>query len=92
MARFNDDTLGQNPEEQILEAVRRDPAARQYVVQELPDMIGKPETDVWLRTVSLAGKLKAVEAVPALLQAMSRRPFSQRRPTLRLGGSCRTRQ
>lgn len=58
-----------------MEAVRRDPAARQYVVQELPDMISKSETDVWLRTVSLAGKLKAVEAVPALLEAMSRRAF-----------------
>jgi HEAT repeat protein len=75
MTRFNDDTLGPKAEEQILEAAKRDPAARQYVVQELPEMIGKPETDVWLRTVSLAGKLKAAEAVPALLQAMSRRPF-----------------
>jgi HEAT repeat protein len=75
MARFNEDTLGPNAEEQILEAARRDPVARQYVVQELPDMIGKPESDVWLRTVSLAGKLKASEAVPALLQAMLRRPF-----------------
>jgi hypothetical protein len=75
MAKFKDDSLGRNPEEQILEAVRRDPASRQYVVQELSDLIGKPETDVWLRSVSLAGKLKAAEAVPALLQAMSRRPF-----------------
>jgi HEAT repeat protein len=75
MTRFNDDTLGPNAEEQILEAAKRDPAARPYVVQELPEMIRKPETDVWLRTVSLAGKLKAAEAVPALLLAMSRRPF-----------------
>jgi hypothetical protein len=67
--------MGPNAEEQILEAAKRDPAARQYVVQELPEMIGKPETDVWLRTISLAGKLKAAGAVPALLQDMSRRPF-----------------
>jgi hypothetical protein len=61
---------------QILEIARKDPRAREYVVQRLPDLIGRTESDVWLDAIRLAGKLKAKEAIPALQQAMSRHPFA----------------
>jgi hypothetical protein len=87
MARFNDDTLGPNAEEQILEAAKRDPAAPLHVAQELPETISQPENDIWLRSVSLAGNLKAAETVPALRRAVSRRPFPAE-TYITFGGSC----
>jgi HEAT repeat protein len=45
------------------------------VVQKLPELIGRPESDVWLDAIRIAGKLRAKEAIPALQQAMSRPPF-----------------
>jgi len=61
---------------EILQAVREDPSARQYVVQQLPEMISKPEVnEIWLNAVRLAGKLKATEAIPSLRKALSRGPL-----------------
>jgi len=84
MEQLNDvRTVRPDTVKQIVEIARKDPHAREYVVQKLPDLIGRPESDVWLDAIRLAGKLKAKEAIPALQQAMSRRPFP-----LRLGGLC----
>ncbi len=68
-------TIGPDTEKQILELARKDPDARKYVVQRLPEMIKSGTDEPWLNAVRLAGKLKAREAIPALLQAMSRSPF-----------------
>ena len=76
MEQLNDvRTVRPDTVKQIVEIARKDPHAREYVVQKLPDLIGRPESDVWLDAIRLAGKLKAKEAIPALQQAMSRRPF-----------------
>jgi HEAT repeat protein len=57
----------------ILQAARKDPEVRRYVVERLPGMIDKTETDkVWLNAVRLAGHLKASETVPSLQRAFSR--------------------
>jgi hypothetical protein len=61
--------------EQILQIAKKDPQAREYVVQRLPDLIRKPESDVWLDAIRIAGSLKAKEAIPALQEVMSRRPL-----------------
>jgi uncharacterized membrane protein len=61
--------------EQILKIVSQDSAAREYVVHQLPGIIDKPEDDVWLNVVHLAGQMKASEAIPSLVRAMSRRPL-----------------
>jgi len=61
--------------QQILDLAGKDPAARDYVVQRLPDMIKFGTDEPWLNAVRLAGKLKATEAISALQQAMSRPPF-----------------
>ncbi|OLB35922.1 MAG: hypothetical protein AUH11_12915 [Acidobacteria bacterium 13_2_20CM_57_17] len=61
--------------DQILKIAAKDSVAREYVVHKLPAMIDKPEDDVWLNVVHLAGQMKATEAVPSLVRAMSRRPF-----------------
>jgi len=54
----------------ILEAASQDPAMRQQAAERLPGMIDKPEiNEVWLNAVRLAGKLKALEAVPSLQKA-----------------------
>jgi hypothetical protein len=45
---------------------RRDPEARKYVVQKLPDMIRSAQNEPWLVAVRLAGELKATETIPAL--------------------------
>src|SRR5438105_412443 len=76
MEQLNDvRTVRRDTVNQILKIARKDPRARKYVVQKLPDLIGRPESDVWLDAIRLAGKLKATEVIPALQQAMSRRPF-----------------
>ncbi len=73
---------------QILKIARKDPRAREYVVQKLPDLIGRPESDVWLDAIRLAGKLKATQVIPALQQAMARHPFPAE-PYLTFGGIMR---
>jgi hypothetical protein len=73
---------------QILELAREDPAARNYVVQRLPEMIKCGTDEPWLNAVRLAGKLKATEAIPALQQAMSRPPFPAE-PYITAGGVMR---
>jgi HEAT repeat protein len=64
---------------QILEISRKDPRAREYVVQKLPELIRRPMSDVWLDAIRLAGKLKAKEAIPALQEALSRPPIAAER-------------
>jgi HEAT repeat protein len=77
MEQLNDvRTVRADTVKQILEIAGKDPRAREYVVQRLPDLIGRPESDVWLDAIRLAGKLKAKEAIPALQQAMSRHRFA----------------
>ena len=71
--QLNDDrTVQRDTVEQILELARKNPQARAYVVQKLPDLIRRPQSDVWLDAIRIGGKLKAREAIPALLEAMSR--------------------
>jgi hypothetical protein len=69
----------------IVELARKDPHAREYVLQKLPDMIRGPESDAWLDAIRLADKLKAKEAIPALQEVMSRPPFPAE-PYLTFGG------
>ena len=60
MEQLNDvRTVRRDTVDQILKIARKDPRAREYVVQKLPDLIGRPESDVWLDAIRLAGKLKA---------------------------------
>jgi hypothetical protein len=69
-------TIRRETYSQILQLARRNPEARSYVVQILPDIIKSSTDEPWLNAVHLAGDLKAVEAIPALQEAMmSRRPF-----------------
>jgi len=76
MKQLNDPKTAQPDTLKKIEGLAsKDPRAREYVVQKLPDMIRGPESDVWLDAIQLAGKLKAKEAIPALQEAMSRPPF-----------------
>jgi len=52
-------TVQRDTVKQILELARKDPRAREYVMQKLPDLIRRPASDVWLDAIRLAGKLKA---------------------------------
>jgi HEAT repeat protein len=61
--------------EKIVKLAKKDPRAREYVVQKLPEMIRGPQSDLWLDALRLAGTLKVEEAIPALQEAMSRPPF-----------------
>lgn len=89
MEQLKDDrTVQRDTVKQILEIARKDRHEHEYVVQKLPDMIRGPQSDVWLDAIRIAGKLKAREAIPALLQAMSRRPFPAE-PNITFGGLMR---
>jgi HEAT repeat protein len=89
MAQLKDPTtIGRDTEKQILELAKGDPEARDYVVQTIPEIIRSATDDPWLIAVRLAGKLKAKEAIPALQQAMSRRPLPAE-PYITSGGSMR---
>jgi hypothetical protein len=61
--------------QQILVVAKKDANARDYVVQRLPDLINAPGSDVWVNAVQLAGKMKALESIQSLQNAMSRAPF-----------------
>jgi hypothetical protein len=89
MEQLNDvRTVQRDTVEQILELARKNPQARAYVVQKLPDLIRRPQSDVWLDAIRIAGKLKAREAIPALLEAMSR-PQMPAEPYITFGGIMR---
>jgi len=89
MEQLNDvRTVRADTVKQILEIAGKDSRAREYVVQRLPDLIGRPKSDVWLDAIRLAGKLKAKEAIPALQQAMSRHPVAAE-PYLTFAGIAR---
>jgi HEAT repeat protein len=76
MDQLNDvRTVRADTVKQILEISRKDRHAREYVVEKLPELIRRPESDVWLDAIRLAGELKAKEAIPALQEALSRQPF-----------------
>jgi HEAT repeat protein len=76
MAELSDvRTIRRDTVRQILYVSKKDSAAREYVVQRLPEMIKSGTDEPWLNAVELAGKLKATETIPALVQAMSRPPF-----------------
>jgi HEAT repeat protein len=76
MIKLSDIATTDRAAAQILEVANKDAVAREYVVHKLPEMIIKTEIDqVWVNAVMLAGKLKASEAIPSLLQAMSHPPF-----------------
>jgi hypothetical protein len=76
MAELSDvRTTSPDVAQQILVVAKKDASARDYVVQRLPDLIDAPGSDVWVNAVQLAGKMKALEAIPSLQKAMSRRPF-----------------
>jgi len=54
--------------ERILSLSAKDPAARNYAVDKLPEMIEKTTFDqVWRNAVRLAGKLKAASTAPSLM-------------------------
>ena len=76
IGQLNDDrTVQRDTVKQIVEMARKDPHAREYVVQKLPELIRRPQSDVWLDAIRIAGRLKAKEAIPALQEAMSRPPI-----------------
>jgi HEAT repeat protein len=76
MAQLSDiRTTSRDVGAQVLEVARNDSDARDYVVHSLPGMIQAATDEVWLNAVWLAGQMKATEAVPSLMQAMSRRSF-----------------
>jgi hypothetical protein len=78
--RATKDTLGK-----IVKLATKDPRAREYVAQKLPEMIGGPKSDQWLDALRLAGKLRVIEAIPALQEAMLRPP-SPAEPFLTFAG------
>jgi HEAT repeat protein len=70
----------------IVKLATKDPHAREYVAQKLPEMIRGPQTNLWFDALFLAGKLKVVEAIPALQEAMSRPRFPADRSATSFGG------
>ena len=52
-------TIRRDTVEQILKLARNDPHAREYVVQKLPELIRRPQSDVWLDAIRIAGRLKS---------------------------------
>jgi hypothetical protein len=67
MAQLRDDrTTSPDVARQILVVVKKDASARDYVVQRLPNLINGPGRDVWVNAVQVAGKMKALEAIPSL--------------------------
>jgi HEAT repeat protein len=60
---------------QIAQIAKNDAAARSYLASRVPSVINgdRSENDpVWANAVRLAGQLKIAEAVPALVQALSK--------------------
>jgi HEAT repeat protein len=75
-AKLNQPSTTDQAARQVLETATKSSKAREYVVQRLPGMIEKPESDeIWLNAVRLAGQLKAVESIPSLQKALSRGPL-----------------
>lgn len=75
---FTDPKTTNAATKQILQIATKDRQARDYFVHKLPAIIRDHPTDgVWLNSVRLAGNLKASEAVPPLMQALSRGSIGQ---------------
>jgi HEAT repeat protein len=71
--------------QEILRVASQDPAAREYIVEKLPDLIERPTLDqVWRNAVRLAGELKASNAVQSLMQVLPRSPF---KPSILIGSA-----
>lgn len=74
-----------NASQEILRAAGQDHAAREYIVERLPDLIDRPTLDqVWRNAVRLAGELKASNAVQPLMQVLPRSPFQ---PSILIGSA-----
>jgi HEAT repeat protein len=70
---------------QIPRVASEDSAAREYIVERLPDLIDRPTLDqVWRNAVRLAGELKASNAVQPLMQVLPRSPF---KPSILIGSA-----
>ncbi len=75
-AQLNQPSSTDRAARKILEVASKNPEARNYVADRLPEMIQKLATDErWKNAVRLAGQLKAVETVPSLANAMRRGPI-----------------
>ena len=61
---------------EIFEIAKDSPAARDFMAQKLPSMIGERPTNlIWMNAVRLAGQLKLTSTIPALKQALSLDPI-----------------
>jgi HEAT repeat protein len=85
MQQLDTPNAGRDTFDKIVKLAKKDPRAREYVVQKLPEMIRGPQSDLWVDALRLAGTLKVKEAIPALQEAMSRPPFPAE-PYLTFGG------
>jgi HEAT repeat protein len=54
----------------------KEPSAREFLVERLPDLIRKPAGRAWINAVRLTGDLKIVEAVP-VLASLLKDPYSK---------------
>jgi hypothetical protein len=62
----------------IVQVVKDDPEAREYITERLPDVIDKAELDrVWLNAVRLSGRLRAANSVVPLIRVLPRSPYKQ---------------
>jgi hypothetical protein len=74
--QLNDPSSTNHAAEEILRLTRKDPAARVYVISNLPDMIDTLKADqVWITAVRLAAQLKAVELIPNLIHIFPSAPY-----------------
>jgi HEAT repeat protein len=74
--QLSDPSSTNHAAEQILRLTRKDPAARAYIISNLPGIIDKLSTDqVWANAVRLAGQLKAAELIPNLIHIVPASPY-----------------
>jgi hypothetical protein len=72
-AQLGDPTTTDRAFHQILEASRKDPAERASAMRRLPSIIEKNQGNrPWVNSVTLTGKLKAENAIPALIEVLPR--------------------
>lgn len=70
---------------QILKMTSTNSEAREYVVHSLPPLIQSRTGEVWMIAVRLAGQMKATEAIPSLMEALSRKGVPAE-PNISFGG------
>jgi len=82
-AQLGDSTTTDRAFHQILKASRKDPAERTSAVERLPFIIEKNQGNrPWVNSVVLAGKLKAENAIPVLIEVL---PKSSDTPSVIVG-------